>query len=151
MNNSKRSIISLLNRCVLFLLALLGFTACDTEQVCKYGSPYAAINVEGQVTNEAKEPIVGIQLKVINSDQPMDSTLTDTLGYYSLNMEGFPPPQHKITIFAEDIDADANGIYDSGSVQVVLDYNNPDGFFYGTAKVKQDFTLKNAEQELLPE
>ena len=68
------------------LLMLLGFSACDDKECpCMYGSPTADYTIKGKVTNEAGEPLAGIEVSVSRlyygfTEQP-GVILSDPRGY----------------------------------------------------------------------
>ena len=84
-----------------FIFSILGFSLCACM---KYGIPYAAFEVKGQVTDTEEQPLKDIRVVVGRSD----SIRTDSLGRYrhlvECNATSFVVP-----IEAIDVDGEANG------------------------------------------
>lgn len=128
-----------------FLGALIAFFGCNSginnhghEIVCEYGCPHSDLVVEGNVTNEAKQPLQNIDINVsmVNNGE-FSSVVTDSKGYYNTgNLTPFPADSVKV------VATDPNGVYKSDSAQVPTNYENPEGWYAGSAEVKVDFILK---------
>jgi putative lipoprotein (rSAM/lipoprotein system) len=103
------------------LLSMLGY-GCSSDEpdmygtpVAEYGVPYATYMVEGTVTDEANNPILGIKTSIKgifpNGDKvyvdAVDSVLSDASGKYQLRYRGMDRPEYKLIV--EDIDGEANG------------------------------------------
>ena len=98
------------------LLGLLGFEACDPvdeygASPVEYGTPFAHYEVKGQVTDEAGNPIQGIQISAISGvfDSQLYQTVTsDETGHYTLSeRQLFVGDDDRIEF--KDIDGEANG------------------------------------------
>ena len=147
MKKLNKKYLTVIKQCFIALLALVGFSSCDDSNMCKYGTPYATIDVKGVVKNTFDEPIKGIKIKCADSYHNLDSTYTDESGSYRINLETFPPANNLLTIYAEDADGTENGLYQNDTVQVTLDYNDNDSWYAGQANVVQDFILKEIIEE----
>lgn len=104
------------------LLTLLGFSSCgnheDEDYPVLYGTPTSTFQVKGNVTDEAGNPIQGIQAKVelkysgmANGNKP---TFTDSKGNYVLEkgeMTGSPTSEKEgiVKVIFEDVDGEENG------------------------------------------
>lgn len=105
--------INIVNRILLAILALLGFSACaEKEEIwCEYGTPSVSYRVIGTVTDENNAPVKGI--KVVISDYP--ETETDDVTVYT-DADGKFAGSHtysfsldKQTVSFEDVDGEDNG------------------------------------------
>lgn len=87
------------------LLGLLGFSACsddeEDEPICMYGTPTADYIVKGTVTDEAGNPIMGINIYPSGTLTPAK---TDAEGRFKTDTLSYGGPY----IFV-DPDGDANG------------------------------------------
>ena len=97
------------------LLALLGFSSCDKigNNACEYGVPNADYKVLGTVTDEAGNPLKGIQVakeEIKKGDElPIrDTVYTDENGKYTFAANGFPI-ERTVNVTFNDIDGAANG------------------------------------------
>ena len=134
-----------LNAILAFLVGLFGFTSCDEhgELVAEYGCPYATFKVSGNITDEAKQPVENIQVKVKNDGyQIMPEGYSDENGRYMIEDVGaFPVPNVDIIV------TDTAGVFDSDSVRVEVTYDrskvSPDDHWNdGEAVIQYDFQLK---------
>ena len=98
------------------LLGLLGFESCDPVDEygappVEYGTPYAHYEVKGQVTDEAGNPIQGIQISANSSvfdSQLYQSVTSDETGHYTLSERRlFVSDDDRIEF--KDVDGEANG------------------------------------------
>lgn len=105
------------------MMALLGFSACNSETPCLYGTPSADYKVMGTVTDEDGNPIEGIQVVVVDSlmqdnyiqkgdsyveRSKMDTVYTDKQGKYaSRDIQTFGTEE--VEVVFNDVDESANG------------------------------------------
>lgn len=106
------------------LLAMLGFSTCETEDM--YGSPHVDFTIKGTVLNEANDPLPDIQVRIspyalgVNR---LDTLYTDEKGKFTcknscLGFEKFG----EIPFLFSDVDGEANkGTYESDSIAVSFD------------------------------
>jgi putative lipoprotein (rSAM/lipoprotein system) len=128
----KKSFIRVTNRVLVALLALFGFSNCDSG-VVEYGVPNADYTVKGTVVNKADaKPIKGIRIGFTRSysepvtmygvmPQPFRSNAADTTnvtGNYEFS-DNFIPVEG-INIYVEDIDGTQNGLYNDTVINVDL-------------------------------
>ena len=139
------------------LLSMLGYGCSNwTEPEVEYGMPTAKYVVNGTVTDEQNAPVEGIKvsLKSVsdarNADgkrytHGIDSLQTDAAGRYEMKYSAFPE-RSDIKLIVEDIDGEANGTFQSDTIDV--DYNKAvqtekgSGWNEGTFEIKQDIKLK---------
>lgn len=133
------------------LLAMLGYGCSSTDEnrdVEEYGCPYADYVVQGSVTDEAGNPIQGINVKApYGSD--LDSQFgqiveTDAAGKFALK-EFSSLRGHEI-IF-EDVDGEANGgLFQSDTIRVQTlpktQTEKGNGWYNGKYEVQADIKLK---------
>ncbi|MDH6359174.1 radical SAM-associated putative lipoprotein [Parabacteroides sp. PF5-9] len=133
------------------LLVLLGCGDSDDPGVviCEYGSPYSTYEIKGKVTNETDEVIQGIRMRARYAytrdwEQTLsDTTKTDVGGYYSFKTDVFAV--ESIQLFAEDIDGDENGAFESDSITISQDeikLENGERWFLGEGEKTVNFKLK---------
>lgn len=96
------------------LLALLGFSSCDgIGPKCEYGTPNADYKVLGTVTDEAGNPLKGIQVAKEETAKGRDYTLRDTVytdeGGKYLFEDNASPAERAVNMTFNDIDGAANG------------------------------------------
>ena len=135
------------------LLTMLGYGCSSTDEnrdvdVEEYGCPYADYVVQGSVTDEAGNPIQGINVKApYGSD--LDSQFgqiveTDAAGKFALK-EFSSLRGHEI-IF-EDVDGEANGgLFQSDTIRVQTlpktQTEKGNGWYNGKYDVQADIKLK---------
>lgn len=97
------------------LLALLGFSSCDKigDEPCEYGTPNADYKMMGTVTDEAGNPLKGIQVAKEELDKgnkyPLrDTVYTDASGKFSFSANYFPLDR-TVNVTFNDIDGSENG------------------------------------------
>lgn len=100
-----------MNRILLFLISLLGFSvaACDKHDdshgfANEYGTPHATYKIKGKVVDETQQPLNHIEMTVVYGQYKF---YTDSLGQYQAEVHAFP--RDSLTIIATDIDGEANG------------------------------------------
>lgn len=103
---------NILNRILVAVLALLGFSACGEkeESWAEYGCPNAKYRVRGSVTDESNTPIKGIRISVkyVWADNDMGKPVfTDENGEFDTEpLYVFPAP---FNLIIEDVDGEDNG------------------------------------------
>jgi putative lipoprotein (rSAM/lipoprotein system) len=112
------------------ILSILGFSSCYlvNPPLLEYGTPSATYTVKGAVVNKANSaPIPGIRVAyyplVWDNDlygpSPMYGresnayVITGPAGDFKLSSDFFPSSNNAITVFAEDIDGEINGLFQS--------------------------------------
>ncbi len=137
---------SYLNAMLVAILGVLGF-GCD-RVVAEYGVPSADFTLEGEVTNESKEPLKDIQIVMRrgwtdNSDSVRWEQYNDTLysgvdgRYYKSYPRDFPLDHCRV------IANDPSGVYESDTIDARVSYSGGDGHWYeGEAQLTADFVLK---------
>lgn len=117
------------NAVLAVLLALLGFNACDNNNVAEYGTPSATFIVQGKVESSGSDqPIQNIRVVMQG-----DTAFTDVNGNYKvMDQYGFPGDKTYFIQF-QDIDGASNGEYTDleSSVNFVdPEFVNGDGNWY---------------------
>ena len=118
-----------------FLLALLGFSSCDTKPLddelarpiespdiyyTAYGVPLASYHIYGKVkSSSSRKAIKGIQVQAISTFGGLSTPVyTDSDGKYSF-VTSYASSGNNITINFKDVDGpDNGGEYASGSITV---------------------------------
>ncbi len=109
------------------LMGLIGgVVSCDSEEnmVCMYGTPHASYDLKGKVVNNAGAPISGIEVKAgtkwsreeLNMTDYPYKTLTDAKGEYAFTLHTVG--KNDFTVYASDIDGEANGAWQKDSIAV---------------------------------
>lgn len=135
------------------LMSLIGYGCSSSDDpwgggLCMYGTPYAHYVLKGSVTDEAGNPIQGINVKApYGSD--LDSQFgqiveTDAAGKFALK-EFSSLRGHEI-IF-EDVDGEANGgLFQSDTIRVETlpktQTEKGNGWYNGKYEVQADIKLK---------
>lgn len=140
------------------LLTILGFGSCTnvgedeygSPVICEYGTPWANYEVKGVVTDETGAPVSGIKTSIKEAykmDDGMytagkDSTLTNAKGQYQLNSEG----RSYEKLMVEDVDGEANGEYQSDTLDIEYDkavqIEKGEGWYRGKFEVTTNVRLK---------
>lgn len=141
------------------LLGILGCSACD-EPVDEYGTPYAQYAIKGKVTDTKGTPIPGIQVKAGTKndrqwmqENPADypyRTVSNAKGEYAINLATFG--KEDFTVYAEDIDGEANGQFKTDSTLVEGNKMQMTGGGHwdeGRGQVTVDFSLTESNEETL--
>lgn len=131
-----------INAIMAFALSLFGFGSCN---FMKYGTPYASLEVSGQITDTEEEPLEDIRVIVKNhteysEQQMLPRTYTNQFGEYDEKNDGVFPVDN-IDIIVED----PSGFYERDSVRVKVEYKRERGsssWDYGDAHIQQNFQLK---------
>ena len=144
----KLKLLSFYSQLLSFCLVLLGFNACGNQpdeygvMHAEYGVPSAKYNVQGKVVSSEAEkaPVKGIRVVVISdveeSENPYlrgDTTYTDSEGKFEVKWHGFPSDDSKFKVKFQDIDGEANGLFEDKSQIVEFRdpvYKNGDGRWY---------------------
>lgn len=116
----KLSVLSFYSRLISFLLALLGFTACDFGGA-EYGTPNAKFIVKGVLIDKQanSETISGVKVALgysytdkdgNKSTYYIDSIVTNNTGKFNVAIWDFPSPR-KFVIKYEDTYVSQNGNY----------------------------------------
>ena len=145
----KKWMLSKANQVLALCLSALGLAGCTSPLMCEYGCPYATFTAEGEVKNEAAEPIEGVKIVVREYDaMPIEESYIST----KTKADGTYRTADGTTIFPADsvwIHAiDNTGTYADDSAKVKVNYvTKGDGHWYeGEAEAKADFVLKKKEQ-----
>ncbi|MCL1933909.1 MAG: radical SAM-associated putative lipoprotein [Candidatus Azobacteroides sp.] len=129
------------------LISLLGFTGCK-DNLEEYGSPSADYTVKGAVVNKTTgKPVGGIGIHI---GYPGQTTMygtpsttyesktyvtTDAKGEFKITTSFFYTPNQTLSIYADDIDGEENGLFQSEVIQA--DFSNaeqskkPNGWYQG--------------------
>jgi len=135
------------------LLGLLGFESCDSPEEygsipVEYGTPHADYIVKGVVSDEAGNPVQGIQANFMyDMNFGVISASTDASGNYEINARAFPE-FHDCQLVVEDIDGEANGgeflsdTLDLSTKKPVQVKKGSGAWYDGTYELSQDIKLK---------
>ncbi|MBO5267177.1 MAG: radical SAM-associated putative lipoprotein [Muribaculaceae bacterium] len=131
------------------VLALLGFSACDSitgggDEPVMYGTPYGDYEISGLVTDEASTPLSNMRVIVSSADSKgvgyrhydADTVYTDEQGHYMVKNEGHSFSNRQV--YCED----PAGVYEADSTVVKLDYKGGSGWYQGEAVATADLKLK---------
>lgn len=146
--NHRISISSLFSRVCAALLALLGFSCSDKNEVM-YGTPVGSFEVKGAVINEEGNPIPDAEIRVAEPDEDSGiisaaTTETNNEGSYSVSGQTFPQTSLKVVCIPEGNDYKADSI--TVPVKYVEDKDHKkDGWYEGHATLTADFTLEKKE------
>ncbi|MEG1405541.1 MAG: radical SAM-associated putative lipoprotein [Alistipes sp.] len=117
------------SKLILMLLALLGFSACDSSDMDgtpppmpMYAPPSVSFKVTGKVTNSAGAPINGIK---VLSEPGMTETAPD--GSYELTWKSFPSLTQHVTFLDQD-GVENGGDFEVQRVNLDLTPSDKDGF-----------------------
>lgn len=148
----RKKFYALLNLLLAPVLAMLGFSGCDNNVVCLYGSPYAKYDVKGTILNEEGKQLEGMKVtsKEIYTNEnvegyfghELNTTSTDSKGQYQAtgNWTGFHPGNTLLRIVVED----PQHVYATDSVDVTLKRTDKDkdDWCQGTDVGTADLRLK---------
>jgi len=117
----KKIVLTTYGKMIALLMSLLGFIfGCGTgiDPIAEYGVPSADFRVRGEVKSAATgNTLPGIRMIVREPYTGIaDTSFTDAGGVYSMEIKqiiGFP-----VTLYAEDIDGEVNGLYMPDSMVV---------------------------------
>ena len=135
-----------INAMLVAILGMLGFSSCKVA--VEYGTPSGDFTLEGEVTNEAKEPLQDIQIVLRRNwkddfdslflKQNVDTLYTGTDGrFYKYYPGGFPLEYNQV------IANDTSGVYKSDTIDAHVSYSGGDGHWNnGKAQLTADFVLK---------
>ena len=144
----KQKLLSFYSRLLAACFVLLGFGTCVTgcnNQMEMYGTPSADYKVKGKaVSSEAgKAAVKDIRVVMIMADADEDSpyltgdtTYTDSKGNFETKWPGFPSEEWKFKIKFQDIDGEANGLFEDKEQIVTFkdsDFKGGNGWYAGEA------------------
>ncbi|WP_278625143.1 radical SAM-associated putative lipoprotein [Parabacteroides gordonii] len=156
MDKTYRFYLSISNKILAGLLALLGFSNTSCSPVDEYGSPYATYEIKGKVVNEKGTAIPDMQVIIPapdadnEEDQFMyrDTLLTNSTGEFNKRLEVSSFGEDiTFKIATQDIDGEANGgLFEDTVTEVAFkkdDLKGGDGNWYaGNAKKDVTITMK---------
>ena len=112
----KTAILNILNKHIVFILAVIGFSMACNQCAAQYGIPRANDRLKGFVKSEEGLPIKNIRVVQIYNDGKQTAkdtsyTVTDSAGYftYSIRSNTYCPSQLELKF--SDIDGEKNGRY----------------------------------------
>lgn len=140
----RKSILSTVNKLLLILLAVLGFS-CDSDEITRveYGMPNADFKVNGNIVDEitlANLSNIQIVLKdALSSSYDIDTAYSDADGNYEVSINSYPTNTAFLVEF-RDPDGEENGKY--LPVDTILDLSdvefvNGDSPWYSGEKTKE--------------
>ena len=129
---------TLYSRLLTACFVLLGFNACEDNQVM-YGAPSADYKIQGKAVSSegAKVPIKGIRVvKVPDIDEEYsylrgDTTYTNSEGEFEFEWGASPFDEYEIKF--QDIDGEKNGLFEDKEQFIEFknsDFKNGDGHWY---------------------
>ena len=148
--------------CLTGLLALLGFSSCNPEEIfggwgmTAYGQPHANYKVTGEVKDPAGKPVEGIRVVVSpggNHPEYYNDTLyTDAKGQFQKEQLKYTWPDvfKEGTIRFDDVDGDKNGSYmtkvlRSGEFDVKQTKKSKDTWYKGDFTISAKTMMNKAE------
>ncbi|MDR0977288.1 MAG: radical SAM-associated putative lipoprotein [Prevotellaceae bacterium] len=145
MNKEKQTWLTAVNRLLLGVLTVLGFTQCDGIGRVEYGTPTCDFKVKGKVQNEQEEVISNARVitRMLYDGKVVDYPPSDTLdvkadGTYEANYKGMLSA-FKFRVVCQD----PSGTYKADSTEVEVEPTGGDGHWYQGSDTKEvDFTLK---------
>lgn len=135
------------NRLLSGALALLGFASCG-EVACEYGTPHADYEIKGKVQNEAKQPLEGMRMIVVENPSVTGETYPgqrDTL-YTGDAGEYLFEDNYTMTKKYRVVCEDPNGVYKADSVDVEMKPEHGKGWYMGSDSKEINFELKKNEE-----
>ena len=143
----KTKIKTWINLLMTTVLGLLGF---GTFSCGMYGVPAGDLTFEGQVTNNKKEELKGIQIvrfggwgdanPEMHWEDYADTLYTNDEGrFYRYYENIFPLEYHRI------IATDLSGVYESKDTVVTVRYKHGHGWYRGKATLQMNLELKEKE------
>ena len=135
-----------INAILVAILGMLGFSSCKVT--VEYGTPSGDFTLEGEVTNEAKEPLQDIQIVLRRNwkddfdslflKQNVDTLYTGADGRFYKYYPGVFPLEYN-----QVIATDTSGVYKSDTIDAHVSYSGGDGHWYnGKGQLTADFVLK---------
>lgn len=142
-----------INGILVAILGLLGIQMTGCFPIVAYGSPYADYVIKGKVTNTSGTGITGIEVKAatqydkeyMDEEEYPYKSLTNTEGEYRFTLKTSGPVD--FTVYANDIDGEMNGLYQSDSIFIEKDdikLHGSKGWYEGGGKATVNFKLKEA-------
>ena len=135
----KTTFLRLLNFLIFAVLSCFGVSSVD-QVMTKYGVPMGEFQVSGRVKNLKSKPIRNIEVEVQdiqNRSLGVVSTAKD--GSFQVDYRGWP--HREVYVISRDVDGGRNGVYQSDTSLVRLDYP-VDDWNRGKAIVEHDIVLK---------
>ena len=135
----KTTFLRLLNFLIFAVLSCFGVSSVD-QVMTKYGVPMGEFQVFGRVKNLKSKPIRNIEVEVQdiqNRSLGVVSTAKD--GSFQVDYRGWP--HREVYVISRDVDGGRNGVYQSDTSLVRLDYPIDD-WNRGKAIVEHDIVLK---------
>ena len=147
----KAKLLQAINSFIAILLGVLGFGCSEPDDegggdICKYGMPYAQLQVQGKITDQASAPVENIRVRVSSTEiQILPDAYSGEDGNY-LAESNYAFPDSPILIVVDDT---AN-VYEPDSALVDVEYtrdkkSKKDSWYKGEAAVYQDFQLRKKE------
>ncbi len=131
----RNSITPTINKLILALLALLGFSCIPDDPKLEYGMPSADYKAYGSIIDESTlEKLSNIQVAMQG-----DTVYSDENGNYEIKAVNLSQSQ-MVTIDFEDINGSLNGVYLPKDTLVDfsdVDFTNGDGGWYSGEKTKE--------------
>ena len=132
----------IVNRIILSLIAVLGFSCSSDDPIVEYGSPSADFNISGNIIDETTlEKLSNIQ---IISNNASSSTFGDTIysenGHYEIVKRDYPSSQVFVVTFK-----DTSNLHQT--LDTLVDFTDPvfengDGsWYYGETSKEVDIKL----------
>lgn len=133
------------------LLSMLGY-GCSLEEPemygtpLEYGVPHINFIVKGVVTDEAGNPIQGIETKFVGDLNDAPTTKTDANGNYMIQAMIYPS-LHGCKLIVNDIDGEANGgEFQSDTIDVETlpkdELGKGDGWYQGMYESTANIQMK---------
>ncbi len=130
MKKLNRSILRKINRCITFILPLLGIAACETIKPA-YGIEIPdpdcmRASIHGRVETKLNTPIPNIRVSATNKDMEyIRETNCDDLGNFSIYYEtNKPDTLQEINLIFTDIDGMKYGSFKSDTINIPLEYED---------------------------
>ncbi|MFC2104111.1 radical SAM-associated putative lipoprotein [Bacteroidota bacterium] len=102
----KNSFFRIINKLILVLLALLGFSCDPDDGYVEYGMPNADFKVQGTIIDVSTlQKLSGIEVVM-----DYDTAYSDVDGNYEVKVNAWPESETFVVTF-KDIDEAANGLY----------------------------------------
>ena len=111
--------IKIFSKLIALLISITGIYSCKDDPECLYGTPHADYIFKGTISSENNIPVKNIKVKVSNDISVTDSTYSDDLGNYEIQVN--EELNNKWIISAVDIDSSENGEFQNTDSVIVLD------------------------------
>ena len=134
-----RFVIRFFNFVIFAILSCFGISSSE-QVMAMYGVPSGEFQVSGRVKNLKSKPIRKIEVEMQDSrNNSLGVTTTAKDGSFQFDYQGWP--HREIYIISRDVDGGRNGVYQSDTTIVKLDYPKQ-GWNQGKATASSDVTLK---------